>query len=351
MANIFDLINPRAIAAYWNEVGSNKIPYLGATLFPPKKQLGLDLSWFRGSDGLPIELAPAAFDTKSTFRDRIGVSEINTEMPFFKDGFFIKEKDRIEINKAIAAANADYVEPIIRHIYDDAVNLVKSSDVTCERMRMQLLSGGVIAISANRQAYNYDYKFPEAHKETLLNTAKWSDTANSDPISDILRWQKAINDDTGVTPTRGICRSKTWNYLLANQKIKQGINAMNANGANVPINNVQLQNYLSIQCNGLRVAVYDKMFRTLNGTKTAFFPDDVFTLHSDGSLGNTYYGTTPEESDMLAGTNANVQIVNTGVAIKTIKQADPVNVQTIASMIAMPSFEAIDNVFIAKVNG
>ena len=64
MPNIFDLVNPKAIATYWIESGSNKIPYLGATLFPPQKQLGIDLSWFKGSDGLPVELAPAAYDTK-----------------------------------------------------------------------------------------------------------------------------------------------------------------------------------------------------------------------------------------------------------------------------------------------
>lgn len=347
--NIFDLINPKAIATYWTESGSNKIPYLGATLFPSKKQLGIDLSWFKGADGLPIELAPAAFDTKTTFRDRIGVDKIESEMPFFKAGFLIKEKDRMEINKAVGAANADYIMPIIQHIYDDANNLIKSSDVTCERMRMQLLGSGTIAISANRQAYNYDYKFPSAHKETLTSTAKWSDTANSDPISDIIRWQKAVNDDTGVKPTMAICTSKTWNYLLANQKIRLAINTLNSNGASIPVNDVQLKQYLSIMCGGLQVAVYDKRFRTVAGASTSFFPDETFTLIPDGNLGSTYYGTTPEESDGLAGTNANVQIVNTGVAIKTIKQADPVNVETIASMVALPSFETIDTVFIGTV--
>lgn len=349
MPNIYDLINPKAIATYWTASGSNKIPYLGALLFPPQKQLGIDLSWFKGSDGLPVELAPAAFDSKATFRDRIGVDKIDTEMPFFKEGFLIKERDRMEINKAINAANADYVMPIIQHIYNDAANLISSAEVTNERMRMQLLGSGTIAISANRQNYNYDYKFKTAHKETLLTTAKWSDTVNSDPVADIIRWQRAINDDTGITPTMALCTSKTMDYLLANQKIRLGINTMNANGANVPINKVQLKNYLSIMCDGLQLAEYNKKFLTKAGVPTLFYPDDTFTLFPDGNLGNTYYGTTPEESDKLAGTNATLEIVSTGVAIKTIKKTDPVNVETIASMVALPSFEAIDSVFIATV--
>ena len=72
--------------------------------------------------------------------------------------------------------------------------------------------------------------------------------------------------------------------------------------------------------------------------------------YSDGNLGSTYYGTTPEESDLMSGaTEAQVQIVNTGVAVTSVKEPHPVNVMTIVSEIVLPSFEAIDGVFIAKV--
>jgi len=40
---IFDMVNAQEIATYWTEAVENRIPYLGATLFPAKKQLGLDL--------------------------------------------------------------------------------------------------------------------------------------------------------------------------------------------------------------------------------------------------------------------------------------------------------------------
>lgn len=344
--NIFDLVNPKEIATYWSTVGSNKVPYLGATLFPSQKQLGIDLSWFKGSDGLPVELSPAAFDTETTIRNRIGVDKIETEMPFFKDGFLIKERDRIEINKAIGSANAAYIMPIIQRIYADGANLVNSADVTAERMRMQLLSTGLIGISANRQDYNYDYKFKISHKETLLTTAKWSDYTNSDPIEDIKRWQDVVEDDTGVRPTGGICTRKTWNYLLHNQKIKLDMNV--TSGQNIILTDAMLKTYLFDKL-AINVAVYNKKFLTRAGVATLFFPDETFTLIPDGNLGNTYYGTTPEESDLMAGNNANVQIVNTGVAITTVKKSDPVNVLTKASMVALPSFEAIDSVFIGTV--
>ena len=95
--NLRDVFTPAAIAANWAEVASNQTPYLGATLFPARKKAGLDLSWLKGSRGLPVSLMPSAFDAKATFRDRIGFDKLETEMPFFREGFKIKEKDRQEI--------------------------------------------------------------------------------------------------------------------------------------------------------------------------------------------------------------------------------------------------------------
>lgn len=348
MPNIFDLVNAKEIGTYYTNNPSNSIPYLGATLFPPKKQLGLDLSWIKGSNGLPVALMPSAFDTKATLRDRVGFSKIETEMPFFREAMRIGEKDRQEINKAAGASNSEYIMPIIQKIYDDVNGLVQGAEVNNERMRMQLLSTGKIFITANRVNLDYDYKFKEAHKETLLTTAKWSNTENSTPVNDIMRWQKVIEDDTGDKPTRAICSLKTWNYLMANKSIKLDLNPIG--GQNVIMTDAMLKQYFQTKL-GLTVAVYNKKYALQDGSTNQFFPDDIFTLIPESILGNTYYGTTPEESDLMSGnTDAQVQIVNTGVAITTIKIPHPVNVETIVSEIAMPSFERIDSIFIAAVN-
>lgn len=351
MPNIFDLVNAKEIATYWTQKVENRIPYLGETLFPAQKQLGLDISWFKGSQGLPVMLKPSAFDTKATLRDRIGISKIETEMPFFREAMRIGEKERQELNKASAAANAQFLMPVLNRIYDDAATLIDGALVVPERMIMQLLSSGSIAISAtidgNRVAYDYDYRFPAGHKETLTGTAMWSDLTDSNPIVNIQEWQDTIEEDYGTRPTRAICTRKTWNYLLNNQKIKLDMNPRG--GQNIIMTDSMLQQYLETKL-GLRVAVYNKKFN-LNGAATLFFPDDVFTLIPDGNLGNTYYGTTPEESDLMSGaTKAEVQIVNTGVAVTSIKEEHPVNVMTVVSEIVLPSFEAIDGVFIATVH-
>ncbi len=348
MSTIYDLVNAKEISVYYNNNPSNDIPYLGATLFPSKKQLGLDLSWIKGSNGLPVALQPSAFDTKATIRDRIGFSKVETEMPFFREAMRIGEKERQEINKVAGSANADYLMPLIEKIYDDANNLVRGAEVNNERMRMQLLSTGKISIVANHVAYDYDFKFSADNQETLLTTARWSDTANSTPVQDIMRWQQVVEDTVGEKPSRAVCSLKTWGYLMANESIRLDMNPIG--GTNIIMTDAMLKQYFQAKL-GLAVAVYNKKYALQDGTTHQFFPDDVFTLLPEGNLGNTYYGTTPEESDLMSGgTDAVVEIVNTGVAVTTLKIPHPVNVETIVSEIALPSFERINSVFIATVH-
>lgn len=349
MATIFDLINARNIATYYTENGSNKIPYLGETLFPARKQLGLDLSWIKGFNGLPVQLKPSEFDAKATLRDRVSMNKIDTEMPFFREAMRVGEKERQELLRLMSSTNSDYLMPVINRIYDDATNLVNGARVISERMIMQLLSTGKIKITANRLDYDYDYQLPTGHTETLTGTAQWSDP-DSNPIDDIRTWQDQVEDDTGVRPSRAICTRKTWNYLLQNKTIRLDMNP--AGGQNIILTDSMLQQYLAGKL-GISVAVYNKKFAVeVGGAAQLFYPDDYFTLIPDGNLGNLYYGTTPEEADLLSGgTSAEVQIVNTGVAITTVKEPQPVNVETIVSQICLPSFETIDTIFVAKVAG
>lgn len=348
--DIFDSVNAKEIATYYvsSATASNKIPMLGEALFPAKKQLGLDLSWIRGSKGLPVALKPSDFDVKATVRDRIGFAKIETEMPFFRESMRIGEKDRQELLKVQSAANAAMIQPVISKIFDDRTALIDGAGVQFERMRMQLLYNGKIDVSANGVPYTYDYKMKAARKVTLTGTNKWSDTENSDPITDLTTGMDAAEEDTGVRPRRAICTRKTWGYLLKNKKIKLDMNPIG--GQNIIMTDSLLKSYLQEKI-GLTVVIYNKKYALeVGGASYQFFPDDYFTLIPDGNLGNSYYGTTPEEADLMSGkSQAQIEIVNTGVAVTTLKEVHPVNNLTIVSFIGLPSFESIDNIYILKV--
>ena len=347
MTNIFDVIKPQEIATYWTEGQSNRTPYLGEILFPAKKQLGLDLSWIKGYGGLPVALKPSAFDSETPLRDRIGFKELETEMPFFKEGSLIKEKDRQELNKVQASGKQGYIDLILGKIFDDVSGLVEGAHVQAERMIMQLLSTGGISIQANGLDYTYDYQMDSGNKQTLLNTAKWSAVATATPVADIEGWMDTVEGLTGTRPTKAVCTKKTFNYIKGNATVKAD---MTTGGPGLAIfTDGMVKEYLQNKL-GITVIVYNKKFKSEAGVSSGFFPDEVFTLIPDGNLGNLYFGTTPEESDLMGGgSGAEVSIVDTGIAITTVKKVDPVNVFTKVSAIMLPSFEGIDQVFIGTV--
>ena len=342
MPTIYDLFAPKEIAAYFDTVASNRIPYLGQTLFPRQKKLGMDLSWIKGSNGLPVVLKPAAFDTKATLRDRIGVSRLETEMPFFREAMMINEKERQEINKLMGNANQQYLQMLLKNIYDDQINLLYGSEAQEERMRMQLLTTGMLSITANGVAYDYDYHMPAENKMKVK--AVWADHANARPLEDIKEAQMLVEDRTGTGLTRAICNLRTWSNLISNLAIRLDMNPLG--GQNVFLTDSMLEQYLAAKI-GLKVQVYNKKYIDETGATKNYIPDGVFVLIPDGVLGNTWFGTTPEESDLMAGApEAQVSIVNTGVAITAVKHINPVNSETIVSMLCMPSGESIDKVAI-----
>lgn len=351
MNSIMDLVSAKALTTYWQETVSNRIPYLGEGLFPAKKKMGLDLAWIKGYKGLPIALKPSHFDTKATVRDRIGVKKIETEMPFFREAMTIKERDRQELLRFRENDNQNLYSSIINEIFDDRAQLIEGALIQSERMRMQLLVNGKINIVANNVDYSYNYDvdgdWQTNNYEELSGTSLWTDTTNSTPLEDIREMQQKIVNLTGVKPVRAIMTQKTFNYLLQNKSIKIAINPL-ANGANL-VREAELKSLLLSEL-GLNVAVYDKKFKDETGATKNFYPDGYITLLPASTLGNTYYGTTPEEADLQsANFNGDVSIVETGVAVTTINIPHPVNKETIVSEIVLPSFERMNEVATIKV--
>lgn len=341
---IFDLVKSQEIVAYWEEMTQDREPYLGEVLFPNEKKLGLDLQWIKGSKGLPVVLKLSAFDVQAVPRDRIGFDKVSAEMPFFKESMYIDEALRQELNKVLETGNQAYIDAIINRVFDDEMTLLEGAAAARERMRMMLLTTGVISMQSNGQIYNYDYGLAATQTPTV--STSWSNPA-ADIVADIRTWQDEREDETGVRPTRGLVSRVTWGYFLKNAGIR---NAINGNNAAAPVTDTAVMNYL-MEALELDVVVYSKRYKNENNQSQKYVPDDTFVLFPEGNLGNTWFGTTPEESDLMASNAVdNVTIVDTGVAVTTMRKADPVNVETKVTMICLPSFEAADQIVIADVS-
>lgn len=342
--SIFDLVKAPELTSYWEEHVQDMPPYLGEELFPADKKLGLKLDWIKGANGLPVVLKPSAFDAGAVPRARIGFDKLSTQMPFFKESTYVDEELRQELNMVLETGNQAYIDAVVRRVFADETHLLEGARARREEMRMMALTTGAIAITANGQAYNYDYGMPADHKSEV--TTSWS-TTTSDPIEDMRTAMDKIEDDTGIRPTRGVCTRKTWGYLRKNEKIIKSIFVL-SNGQVSALSDARLSQYLMDEL-GLELIVYGKRYKNDAGTATQFVPDDTVVLFPAGNLGTTWFGTTPEESDLMGGKVANVSLTDVGVAVTTIEKADPVNVETKVTMICLPSFEAADSVYILDV--
>lgn len=344
MPTIYDLVEAPIMASYYNTMSQDRAPFLGEALFPNRKKLGLDLAWIKGAAQTPVVLRPSAFDVEVMPRPRIGFDEFKTEMPFFKESKRLNEYDRQELNKVMEHPNPLYRDEIINRIFDDNIELLEAARVQRERMRMSLLTTGMISIASNGVNLDYDYGMPSNHKITVTN--KWTSPDTSNPFADIQAAQDIVEDEGNARPTRMIMNRYTWRLLFDSKIIKNNAYVM-TNGAGF-INDEAMKGYLMTQV-GVTAEIYNKSYVDEKGVKHKYIPDGTVILLPGGSLGTTWFGTTPEESDLMTGSAANVAIVDMGVAITTMKRMDPVNVETKVSMISLPSFELADQIAILDV--
>lgn len=343
--SIFDLVKAPELTSYWEEHIQDQPPYLGEELFPADKKLGLRLDWIKGAKGLPVVLKPSAFDVGAIPRPRIGFDKLSAMMPFFKESTYIDEELRQELNMVMETRNQAYIDAVTRRVFDDEMRLLDGARARREQMRMMALTTGAIAVSANGQAYSYDYGIPNGHKSTV-NTS-WATVNSADPIEDLRLAMDTIEADTGIRPTRGVLTRKTWNYIRKNQNIIKTIFVL-SNGQVGALSDERLTQYINDEL-GLELVIYGKRFKDDSGNVTQFVPDDMVALFPTGNLGTTWFGTTPEESDLMSGTADNVAITDVGVAVTTMKKSDPVNVETKVTMICLPSFESADSVYLLDV--
>ena len=351
--NLFEIFCAKIFAVYWETLYSNSIPYLGASLFPNKRMQGLRLDWIKGADQLPFMLMPSAFDAKPVLRDRGGVASVSLRMPFFRESMRIGEEERQQL-LTMLSTNEQFAAPLINKIYDDMTALVDSAILVPEVMRFSLMQTGTITIQSPNESginvsYNYNYdpngKWAADNVIELMPALYWGEPT-AHPIADILAVKRAAQKK-GTVLTRAIISSEIWGKLLTNTTIGKDIFPLAENAA---LSDSDLQRYL-VSKTGITFTVYEKMYKDLSGVEKPFMmPDRVIFLPAS-SVGNTFFGTTPEEADLMTGNvDADVSIVGGGIAVLTKKESLPVNIVTAVSEIVLPSFENMNKVYVLIVD-
>ena len=352
---VSDLFTARSIAVNRSEVESNRIPFLGEQFFPNAKKMGIDLKWIKSHKGLGVALAPANFDALATIRPREGFAMTSEEMPLFRESMIVKERDMIEIMR-IQESGDPYAMSVLADIYDDTNTLIDGADISAERMRMQLLAAEngtpKITISGKDNmtyAYNYDADGSWAAGHYLAitsDTDKWN-ASTSKPLTNIRTAVKALAA-AGHTAKYALMNSTTFDYLLSSTQI---INALvTITGQAVSYIDDEAVSEVFRRKTGLTPLIYDKQFKDYDGTAKQFYPDNYVTIIGEDTLGNTWYGTTPEERTLLGDAKADVAVLDRGVAVAVkTDYGPPVLTSTTVSQIVLPSFEMMDAIYVMKV--
>ena len=346
MSTIYDVITPQFTAVRWTETAEDRVPYLLEAFFPDETQLGIELTYFKGKQPKVRPLDLSAFDVPALPLAREAFEKVTTEMPFFKNKMAMNEKIRQELIKVLATNNQAYIDAVLNKVYNDNKKLLDDARVTREVMRAMLLTTGIIAFSSNGQSVGYDYEVPSDNKVT----ANWSDASKSNPIKDITDWQDMVEANTGVRPTNLVMNRTSFAKMKASEAIRNSILVLTSVlGGSTIVNDAKIKQFI-LDETGCTIYIYDKGYYDKDSKEfKKFIPDNVFALFPDGALGKTVFGTTPEEADLMAGTDAVVEIVDTGVAITTWKEVDPVRVDTKVSMISVPTLEMPDSLVIGSI--
>ena len=355
-----DVFNSQAVAMNRTEVMSNRIPFLGEALFPARKKMGIDLKWIKTHKGLGVALKPSNFDAIPTVRPRGQANMTKEEMPLFRESRIVKEHDMMEISR-IQDSNDPYLQPVLDSIYDDTNDLLDGADISTEWMRMQLLAPLkgemkiVIPMADNTTCvYNYDEgsTWKDGHYAEIKGNAQWKNGATAKPLTDIRKGIQVLAN-LGITATAVIANSTTYDHLLECEQVKNAF--LTITGQTIDFMDESALDEVFRRKLKLDRIVYDKMFTDYAGAQQKFFPDNYVTIIGSGQLGNTWYGTTPEELTAIGFMNVpqppvDITVMDNGVAIAVQGEYKPsFTFTTTASQIVLPSYEGMDGVYVMNV--
>lgn len=337
MPSILELFSQKEVLNYMQ---NREYPaLLGETLFPEVKKQSLEFDMIKGGGSLPVAASVHAFDTEAEIGSR-EASKMAIELALIKRKMQLKEKDIIAIESPRNAAEQEY---LMKNVFNDIDVLTAGVRARVEAMRMEVLSTGKVTLDENGLDMVVDYGVPDTNKEALSGTGLWT-ADTSDPLEDLFRWK----DAAGTGATRALTSSTVLSALLRHPKI---VGALFGKDSMRVATRADLNAFMA-QHDLPTIAVYDAQYRKQekNGlyTKHRYLPKNSFVMFGEGTLGETLYGPTPEESRLVRDPAVNQSQIGNVLAMVYEENLDPVSTWTKAVATAMPSFPTADEVFQAQ---
>lgn len=347
MSNIKDILSKPLMLDYLKT--RTYPPFIGQTLFPETKKPNMRFEYIKGARNVPVIAHVHAFGTEAELGHREGFGKVSLKALLIKRKIGLDEEIIIELSNPRTDAEFQYLK---NEVFNDVDNMVSAVRARIEKMRMDVLSTGLMPVDENGLSFTIDFLVPEANKPVLTGTDLWS-SDDSDPIEDMTAWTEIIRDTTGDVLTRTLTSGKVLSRLLRHPKIRSAM--FGVNSAMMPTK-AQLNAFLEQQ--GLpKIAVNDAKYRDFDKYdgdgnplyKTErYFAENKFVMMPDGTMGETLFAPTAEETRLIK--DPGIDIRKIGNIIADIYETDePVGHWTKAVAIAAPSFPLADSVIQATV--
>lgn len=222
--------------------------------------------------------------------DRDAVARMSGEIAKFGLKYVATEEELLSIHQARnGAEQADVVNRLV----------LKGSDlVTALNRRVQVIKAEAItkgAFNYNKNGVKVGVTFGVDAPTVLTGTALWSDTANSDPIGNLLQWVADYEVANGKAPSEILLTREIYGNLLKNSKmvIEAGRPAGTTRVSDAQLREV-LEGYAlpPVRVIGNRKVTVKDVY-TGNDEVIEFYPKQRVILIGEG-VGNFLFGPTVE---------------------------------------------------------
>ena len=330
MARIDELFNTKELLNYYRV--KKQPAMLGDTLFPARKIQDIKFDMITGANGLPVSASVHAFDTETELASREVLQKGAAELALIKRKIAIGEREIIAINNPRMDSEQ---KALVMELFKDGDKMVNSVQTRIEAMRMELLSSGKINVKENGVSITLDYSVPGGNKKTF----DWSDPATAKPLEDIKTLADAVEDASGTKPTRILTSSKVLNKILACESVKKAIFGVNFDKIATRKDLNSLLESMELP----QVAVYNAKYKVQNAngkyTTKRYFPENILSMFAENALGETVYGLTAEEIELLGSNKMEEAKMVGNIFVGVEKEGDPVRRYTKAVATALPTLE------------
>lgn len=312
MTNILELkeLAPETLVAYVTnraEEFHQAENYLGPQLLPARPIEDLEWAYIVGAKGVPVMAEVVDYSSPAPIRSRRGeVRLVQGNLLAIKRKYPVDVKLLAKLERILRSrfTPREYAQAI-SEMYDDVDRVIRNILARQEWMRWKVLTTGRLEYTDEAgMTVELDYGLP-ADKNVKYVNVGWSDPNNSKPISDLIAFCDAFEEEYGVRPARAVCRRSVYSYLLQSAESKEYF--FGHSEVARPLSPAEFNELLaSFNLPGFavyNVKVAEEDPRTGQVTEEELIPDDLVVLlpPSNVELGFLAVGPTPTEIMNAAG--------------------------------------------------